>query len=62
MRITGSLCLSSMEETQRRDPQKIEMRPIGFVRRTSKHENDRDRSLVAQVVLEEVKKWAECVV
>jgi tRNA-Thr(GGU) m(6)t(6)A37 methyltransferase TsaA len=31
----------------------IEMRPIGFVRRTSRHENDRDRSLVAKVVLDE---------
>ena len=32
---------------------KIEMRPIGFVSRTSPNENDRDRSLVAKVVLDE---------
>ena len=37
---------------QGRDPNKIEMRPIGFVRRTSQHENDRDRSLVAEVVID----------
>ena len=36
-----------------RDLEKIEMRPIGFVSRTSQHENDRDRSLVAKVVLDE---------
>lgn len=36
-----------------RDPQKIEMRAIGFVNRTSRHENDRDRSLIAKVVLDE---------
>ena len=33
--------------------EKIEMKPIGFVSRSSKHENDRDRSLVAKVVLDE---------
>jgi tRNA-Thr(GGU) m(6)t(6)A37 methyltransferase TsaA len=32
---------------------KIEMRAIGFVSRTSQHENDRDRSLMAKVVLDE---------
>ena len=32
---------------------KIEVRPIGFVKRTSSLENDRDRSIVAKVVLEE---------
>ena len=32
---------------------KIEVRPIGFVERSSPLENDRDRSLVAKVVLEE---------
>ena len=31
----------------------IEMRPIGFVSRTSPTENERDRSLVAKVVLNE---------
>jgi tRNA-Thr(GGU) m(6)t(6)A37 methyltransferase TsaA len=31
---------------------KIEMNPIGFVRRTSPHENERDRSLVTQIVLD----------
>jgi tRNA-Thr(GGU) m(6)t(6)A37 methyltransferase TsaA len=30
---------------------KIEMSPIGFVRRTSQHEKERDRSLVTQIVL-----------
>jgi tRNA (Thr-GGU) A37 N-methylase len=35
------------------DLKRIEMRPIGFVRRTSQHENDRDRSLVTKVVLDE---------
>ena len=32
---------------------RIEMRPIGFVRRTSLDENDKDRSLVSRVVLDE---------
>ena len=36
-----------------RDLEKFEMRPIGFVSRTSASENDRDRSLVAKVVLDE---------
>ena len=36
-----------------RDFKNIEMRPIGFVSRTSQQENDRDRSLVAKVVLDE---------
>lgn len=33
-------------------PEQVEIRPIGFVRRISQHENDRDRSLVAKVVLD----------
>ena len=37
---------------ERSDLKKIEMGPIGFVSRTSRHENDRDRSLVAKVVLD----------
>jgi tRNA-Thr(GGU) m(6)t(6)A37 methyltransferase TsaA len=37
---------------QGRDPKNVEIRPIGLVRRSSQHENDRDRSLVAQVVLD----------
>lgn len=36
-----------------RDSLKIEMRPIGFVRRTRPQENERDRSLVARIVLDE---------
>lgn len=36
-----------------RDIQTIAMTPIGFVSRTSKHENERDRSLVSQVVIDE---------
>ena len=36
-----------------RDRKMIEMRPIGFVSRTSPNENDRDRSLVAKVVVDE---------
>jgi tRNA-Thr(GGU) m(6)t(6)A37 methyltransferase TsaA len=32
--------------------QTIEMRPIGFVRRASLEENERDRSLVAQIVFD----------
>jgi tRNA-Thr(GGU) m(6)t(6)A37 methyltransferase TsaA len=35
------------------DAMKIDMRPIGFVRRTLPQENERDRSLVARVVLDE---------
>ena len=31
---------------------KIEMKPIGFVRRTSQNEDDRDRSLIARIVLD----------
>ena len=42
-----------LEEMEGRDLGNIEMRPIGFVSRTSQHENDRDRSLVAKVVLDE---------
>ena len=33
------------------DVEKIEMKPIGFVRRVSSGEDDRDKSLVAKVVL-----------
>jgi tRNA-Thr(GGU) m(6)t(6)A37 methyltransferase TsaA len=36
-----------------RDRKMIEMRPIGFVSRTSPNENERDRSLVAKVVFDE---------
>jgi tRNA-Thr(GGU) m(6)t(6)A37 methyltransferase TsaA len=36
-----------------RDRKTIEMRPIGFVSRTLPNENDRDRSLVTKVVLDE---------
>jgi tRNA-Thr(GGU) m(6)t(6)A37 methyltransferase TsaA len=42
-----------MEEMTDRDRTGIEMRPIGFVSRASPNENDRDRSLVAKVVLDE---------
>jgi tRNA-Thr(GGU) m(6)t(6)A37 methyltransferase TsaA len=35
------------------DLKKIELRPIGFVSRTLPNENDRDRSLVTKVVLDE---------
>ena len=42
-----------VEEMEGRDLERIDMRPIGFVSRTSQHENDRDRSLVAKVVLDE---------
>ena len=38
---------------EHRGLKKIEMKPIGFVIRTSPQENDRDRSLVARVVLDE---------
>ena len=38
---------------QGRDLAKIEMRPIGFVSRTSQHEDDRDRRLVARIVFDE---------
>jgi tRNA-Thr(GGU) m(6)t(6)A37 methyltransferase TsaA len=33
-------------------PEKIEMRPIGFVSRLSSNEDDRDRSLVSKIVLD----------
>jgi tRNA-Thr(GGU) m(6)t(6)A37 methyltransferase TsaA len=36
-----------------RDLGQIEMRPVGFVRRSSPHENDRDRSLVARIEVDE---------
>ena len=32
-------------------PQKIEIDPIGFVKRSSSNENERDRSLVSKIVL-----------
>ena len=32
---------------------KIEMRPIGFVSRTTANQNERDRSLVARIVIEQ---------
>jgi tRNA (Thr-GGU) A37 N-methylase len=40
-----------VEEMANRDRKMIEMRPIGFVSRASPGENERDRSLVAKVVL-----------
>jgi tRNA-Thr(GGU) m(6)t(6)A37 methyltransferase TsaA len=40
-----------MKEMANRDQKMIEMRPIGFVSRASPGENERDRSLVAKVVL-----------
>jgi tRNA-Thr(GGU) m(6)t(6)A37 methyltransferase TsaA len=42
-----------MEEMAIRDRKMIEVRPIGFVSRASPAENERDRSLVAKVVLDE---------
>jgi tRNA-Thr(GGU) m(6)t(6)A37 methyltransferase TsaA len=42
-----------MEEMANRDRKMIEVRPIGFVSRISSNENERDRSLVAKVVLNE---------
>jgi tRNA-Thr(GGU) m(6)t(6)A37 methyltransferase TsaA len=33
------------------DPDRIEMSPIGFVRRTASDEDERDRSLVSEIVL-----------
>jgi tRNA-Thr(GGU) m(6)t(6)A37 methyltransferase TsaA len=45
--------LNGTGEMEDRDLANIEMRPIGFVSRTSPSENDRDRSLVAKVVLDE---------
>jgi tRNA-Thr(GGU) m(6)t(6)A37 methyltransferase TsaA len=42
-----------MEEMANRDRKMIEVRPIGFVSRASPDENERDRSLVAKVVLDE---------
>jgi len=35
------------------DLKKIETRAIGFVSRTSQHENDRDRSIISKVVFDE---------
>ena len=43
-----------MEEMANRDRKMIEMRPIGFVSRASPNEIDRDRSLVARVVFEDL--------
>jgi tRNA-Thr(GGU) m(6)t(6)A37 methyltransferase TsaA len=45
--------LNGTKEMEDRDLENIKMRPIGFVSRTSADENDRDRSLVAKVVLDE---------
>jgi tRNA-Thr(GGU) m(6)t(6)A37 methyltransferase TsaA len=42
-----------MEKVEGHELKKIEMRAIGFVSRTSQYENDRDRSLMAKVVLDE---------
>ena len=42
-----------MEEMANRGRKMIEMRPIGFVSRASPGENERDRSLIAKVVLNE---------
>ena len=42
-----------MEERANRGRKMIEMRPIGFVSRASPGENERDRSLIAKVVLNE---------
>jgi tRNA (Thr-GGU) A37 N-methylase len=42
-----------MEAMANRDRKMIEMRPIGFVSRASPSENERGRSLVAKVVLNE---------
>lgn len=39
------------EEAEEREPSRIEMKPIGFVSRNMAHENERDWSLVARVVL-----------
>jgi tRNA-Thr(GGU) m(6)t(6)A37 methyltransferase TsaA len=38
---------------ENRDRKMIEMKPIGFVSRTSSNENERDRSLVAKIVFDE---------
>lgn len=38
---------------QERDRKMIELRPIGFVSRTSPNENERDRDLVAKIVFDE---------
>jgi tRNA-Thr(GGU) m(6)t(6)A37 methyltransferase TsaA len=45
--------LNGMKEMEDRDLENIGMRPIGFVSRTSASENDRDRSLVAKIVVDE---------
>jgi len=42
-----------MEDMANRGRKMIEMRPIGFVSRASPGENERDRSLVAKVVVNE---------
>lgn len=42
-----------MGEMEKRNRNMIEMRPIGFVSRTSSTENERDRNLVAKVVVDE---------
>lgn len=51
---------------EQRDLQRIEMKPIGFVRRTRPDEDERDRSLVARIeliaglagALDGVEKWS----
>jgi tRNA-Thr(GGU) m(6)t(6)A37 methyltransferase TsaA len=40
------------KEMEERDLRKIEMKPIGFVSRISLDENERDRGLVAKIVLD----------
>ena len=42
-----------MKEMEERNRNLIEMKPIGFVSRTSLDENERDRSLIAKIVVEE---------
>jgi tRNA-Thr(GGU) m(6)t(6)A37 methyltransferase TsaA len=42
-----------MKEMLERDRKMIELRPIGFVSRTSSDEDERDRSLVAQIVFDQ---------
>ena len=42
-----------MEEMEEQNRNIIEMKPIGFVSRTSSTENERDRSLIAKIVVEQ---------
>lgn len=51
-----ALSLAQQDETDKMETRnlgKIEIRPIGFVRRASPDENERDRALVARIVLDE---------